>query len=264
MWGIKSKTQPEKIVPVSAKPKKPLPDAVLEARKTPSRNMVDIHFLHIGKCAGSQVGRIARQINQDPDGHRIIKHHHDVYLRHLHKKADYFFSIRHPISRFSSGFYSRKRKGAPKLHIEWSPDDTFAFETFEHANDLAEALFEKTDLGHKAWAAMKSIRHTAQNQSDWFYCRGSFLFTRPPIWILRQENFDANLTTFFDRAKLDLGDCKIKISSDPKAAHANNYTDIPPLSDKAREKLSLWYAQGIAFYDMCEVWMMQDLKAPTT
>lgn len=111
-----------------------------------------------------------------------------------------------------------------------------------------------------AWAAMKSIRHTAQNQSDWFYCRGSFLYTRPPIWILRQENFDTDLEEFFNRAKLDLGNKNVKITNDPKAAHANDYTDIPALSGKAIEKLSLWYAQDIAFYDMCENWMMQAAK----
>tara|TARA_R110001592_G_scaffold193000_1_gene440090 strand:+ start:457 stop:1221 length:765 start_codon:yes stop_codon:yes gene_type:complete len=247
--------------------KKPAPEeapnpvnVVREARANPKLNARDIHFLHIGKCAGSQVAQIARQVNRASRDRKIIKHRHDVFLRNINKHADYFFSIRHPVSRFNSGFYSRKRKGAPRLDIPWTTDDRFAFETFEHANDLAESLFEKTERGHMAWAAMKSIRHTAQNQSDWFYCRGSFLYTRPPIWILRQEHFDTDLAEFFNRAKLDMGNKNVKITSDPKAAHANDYTDIPPLSGKALEKLSLWYAQDIAFYDMCENWMMQTAK----
>ena len=233
---------------------------VKETRADPSLNPVDIHFLHIGKCAGSQIAQIARQVNRAPKGRKIVKHNHDTFLRDINRDADYFFSIRHPISRFKSGFYSRKRKGAPRLHVGWTVDDRFAFKTFEHANDLAEALFEKTERGDMAWAAMKSIRHTAQNQSDWFYCRGSFLYTRPPIWILRQEHFDADLAVFFARAKLDLGGRDVKITSDPKAAHANDYTNIPPLSEKARKNLSLWYAQDIAFYEMCENWMTKTAK----
>lgn len=239
------------------------PNIILETRNNPKRNAKDIHFLHIGKCAGSQIAQIARQVNRISDTRKIIKHRHDVFLRNINAQAYYFFSIRDPMSRFKSGFYSRKRKGPPRLNVEWNIDDTFAFETFEHANDLAESLFEKTERGHKAWAAMKSIRHTAQNQSDWFYCRGSFLYTRPPIWILRQEHFDADLATFFTRENLDLGSRKVKITSDPRAAHANDYTDIPALSEKASEKLALWYAQDIAFYDMCEDWMMQQAKDHT-
>ncbi len=239
------------------------PNILRKTRDNPKSNATDIHFLHIGKCAGSQVAQISKQINKIPDGRKIIKHRHDVFLRNINRNADYFFSIRHPISRFTSGFYSRKREGAPRLQVPWTMDDAFAFTHFEHANDLAEALFEKTDLGHRAWAAIKSIRHTAQNQSDWFYCRGGFLYTRPPIWILRQESFDADLAVFFERANLDLGGHKVKITSDPKAAHANDYSNIPPLSEKAREKLSLWYAQDIAFYDLCEDWMMKTAKDNT-
>ncbi len=235
-------------------------NAVRQARKDPQSNSTDIHFLHIGKCAGSQLAQIARQVNVQPQGRKIIKHRHDTFLRDIHKKADYFFSIRHPFTRFKSGFYSRKRKGAPRLNIPWTMDDKFAFGEFEHANDLAEALFEKTDRGHMAWAAMKSIRHTAQNQSDWFYCRGSFLYTRPPVWILRQENFDADLATFFARSGLKIDGQDVTITSDPKAAHANDYTGIPALSEKALQKLGLWYAQDIAFYDMCEDWMTRTIK----
>lgn len=238
-------------------------NVVRGTRNNPKLNPDDIHFLHIGKCAGSQIAQIARQVNRVPDGRKIIKHRHDVFLRNINKKADYFFSIRHPISRFKSGFYSRKRKGAPRLNVPWSTDDTFAFQTFPHANDLAESLFEKTERGRMAWAAMKSIRHTAQNQSDWFYCRGSFLYTRPPIWILRQESFDADLDKFFERSNLDLTNDQIKITSNSKAAHANDYTDTPPLSEKACEKLALWYAQDIAFYEMCEDWMANAAKDNT-
>jgi len=80
----------------------------------------DIHFLHIGKCAGTQILSITKQVNAKTSGRKIRKHGHDVFLRHLPEEADFFFSIRDPTSRFRSGFYSRKRKGPPRHFSERS------------------------------------------------------------------------------------------------------------------------------------------------
>lgn len=217
----------------------------------------DIHYLHIGKCAGTQVLTLAQSVNALRPRKRILKRSHDVYLKHLPANAEYFFSIRDPLSRFRSGFYSRKRKGQPRNYFEWSADDEQAFSDFAEANDLAESLFEDGDLGAKAWSAMKSIRHVAQNQSDWFYCRGNFLKIRPPIWILRTEHFDKDLKTFLERADLGVPTDALQASDDPIDRHSNDYKSIPDLSDKALKNLKTWYAQDIAFYQTCETWMAQ-------
>lgn len=217
----------------------------------------DIHYLHIGKCAGTQVLTLAQSVNARGPKRRILKRSHDVFLKHLPPKVDYFFSIRDPLSRFRSGFYSRKRKGQPRNYFEWSADDAQAFVDFPEANDLAESLFSDGALGAKAWAAMKSIRHVAQNQSDWFYCKGNFLKTRPPLWILRTEHFDKDLKTLLDRVDLGVPTDGLVASDDPIDRHANDYKAIPDLSDKALENLKTWYAQDIAFYQACETWMAQ-------
>src|SRR5262249_46523580 len=118
-----------------------------------------IHFLHISKNAGTQIKFVVQQINRNNENYRIEAHPHRIGLKHLPPSADYFFSIRNPYTRFQSGFYSRKRKGAPRLFIDWSPEEEETFSNFEHANDLAEALFEDSTRGYLAFAAMRAIPH---------------------------------------------------------------------------------------------------------
>ena len=214
-----------------------------------------IHFLHIGKNAGTQVANIAEQVNRVSASHVIVPQRHGVLLRDLPYEDPYFFSIRCPISRFRSGFYSRKRKGQPRIYSEWTPHDAIAFSEFEHANDLAESLFAEGELGHKACAAINSIRHTAENQRDWFSCYGNFLTVRPPVWIVRQERFETDFKTFMSRAFPDIDASAIDFTIDNVASHKNDYTDTPPLSDRAIENLKHWYAQDIAFCGMCEDWI---------
>ncbi|MFV0383918.1 hypothetical protein [Paracoccus sp. (in: a-proteobacteria)] len=196
-----------------------------------------------------------RQINALEGRACLIRHTHDVYLRDLPQNGRYFFSIRHPISRFYSGFYSRKRKGQPMTYSEWTTYDEHAFGDFEDANDLAEALFQDGPLGVQATAAIKSIRHTAQNQVDWFSGCGSFLYVREPVWIIRQEHFADDLGNFLKAAGFGHLTNRVTITGDTTRAHASDYSATPPLSDKARENLGVWYAQDIAFYRMCEFWL---------
>ncbi|WP_417241148.1 MULTISPECIES: sulfotransferase family 2 domain-containing protein [Pseudomonadota] len=214
------------------------------------------HFLHIGKNAGSQIGKISRELNSVSVDKKIIVHGHDTRLKDLPLNEDYFFSIRNPIKRFVSGFYSRKRKGQPYHNSEWSEFDKIAFSEFEHANDLAESLFAQGRIGMSAWAAMKSIRHTSQHQADWFCCAGNFLKVRPPVWIIRQENFDSDINTFMERAGFLPSDRLMATNStDSTFAHRNDYSEIPQLSELAIRNLKLWYAPDFVFYDICEHWI---------
>lgn len=217
-----------------------------------------VYFLHIGKAAGSQIKQIIAQINSSATGVYLAAQTHDVFLHQLPQPADYFFSIRDPISRFRSGFYSRKRKGRPLNDIEWTAYEAAAFARFAHANDLAEALFEPGELGMQAVAAIKSIRHTAQDQIDWFMLAGDIFATRPPIWVIRQEHFAADLATFIARLGLDF---QPVITRDDRHAHSNDYASVPALSDKAVANLRRWYAQDFAFYDAVESWMAQQQDA---
>ncbi|NNU82188.1 hypothetical protein HMH01_17255 [Halovulum dunhuangense] len=142
---------------------------------------------------------------------------------------------------------------------KWSEYDKYAFTIFPEANDLAEALFESSARGRDAVAAIKSIRHTAQNQVDWFYNRGSFLQVRPPVWIIRQEKFEEDFYQFLDKAGLHHLKNRIEIETDPVRAHVGSYSESPKLTEKAIDNLRCWYCQDICFYDMCENWLSSQL-----
>lgn len=211
-----------------------------------------VHFLHIGKNVGTQIQALTKIINEAGIGTKFIHHSHDTFLRHIPENADFFFSVRDPISRFKSGFYSRKRKGQPRIYSEWTQFERRAFEDFEHANDLAESLFAEGDLGRKAFCAIKSISHTAMNQVDWFYGFGNLFDLRPPVSIVRQEHFEKD----FEILKRQLGiDLATPITRDPVLAHKNDYSDTPALSEKANANLRIWYSQDFEFYQQCEAWL---------
>lgn len=212
-----------------------------------------IHYLHIGKNAGSQVNLVAAQINRHSDHYRIVPRGHDVRLEDLPPGERYFFSIRDPASRFVSGFYSRKRKGQPRIYSEWSKHEAAAFRHFDHANDLAEALFEPGERGAAAFSAIKSILHTAMDQVGWFERSGSFLELTPPIWILRQEHFSADLDSLM-RA-LGCEKLQVTLANGAVSAHRNDYSGIPPLSPVARRNLARWYAQDYELYARCCAWL---------
>ena len=216
----------------------------------------NIHFLHIRKTAGTQIGHIAKQFNKINSGIRIIKHPHHVKLIDL-PNEDYFFSIREPVKRFVSGFYSRKRMGKPRLFVPYSHHEALAFSQFEHANDLAEALYdENLKINDLAFSAINAISHCNSNQLDWFKKCGYFLNLRPPIAIIRQEHFKSDIDGLGNFLGFDLWQF---VSNDEIATHENNYKNVPSLSSKAVDNLLRWYAQDEAFYKVCENWLVRDL-----
>ena len=216
-----------------------------------------IFFLHIGKNAGSQIKRLTKQMERRADS-VFVALPHDRGFGSLPRGARYFFSIRNPITRFKSGFYSRMRKGAPRYDYEWSAHERAAFERFEHANDLAEALFLDDESGIAACAAALSITHTAMHQVDWFSRAGFALEQNPPIWIIRQEHFSQDFAKFLERASLDLSLEDLDVSEDRAGAHKTNYSQTPDLSEAAIANLKRWYARDFEFYRQCEHWMQRN------
>lgn len=217
----------------------------------------DLVFLHIGKNAGTQVVHLSNQINEKQSDVRIIKYKHSQHLKDLPAGHPYFFSVRNPISRFRSSFYSRYRKGQPRLYNEWSPAEEKAFGRFEHANELAEALFCEGEEGAQAYWAMNSIGHVNSFQGDWFEWTGFTLEDRPPVWIIRQERFEEDFARFVLKLDVGLTMDDLSLATDEKSAHAFNYGTVPDLSDLAKQNLARWYANDIALYDACETWLEQ-------
>ncbi len=229
----------------------------LRERNAPKKEIV--HYLHIGKNAGSQLRYLFPKINeQDKVGILLRRESHKETLATIPPDARYFFSIRDPIARFRSGFYCRKRKGKPLYDVDWTPDEAVAFANFEHANDLAEALFLDTERGLAATAAMRSVMHLAMNQVDWFPQRGFLLETRPPVWILRTDQFESDLRILFDRLGID---ADVQTTEDGVSSHRNDYSNVPKLSELAIANLRRWYAQDFAFCAMCRDWLDREGEA---
>ena len=125
---------------------------------------MDVHVLHIGKTGGSALKAALRPLGR-PD---IVLHDHDFTLADLPERSLAVVSIRHPLDRFVSGFYSRRRRGRPLYDVAWSQAEAAAFARFPTANALAEGL-EAADDGARASAreAVRAIAHTRTFLTDW-------------------------------------------------------------------------------------------------
>ena len=182
---------------------------------------------------------------------RFALNGHGMRLYRLPPETRYFFSIRHPVSRFKSAFYERKRQGRGGQN-KWSRHEQESFETFVDAVDLAEVLFDDSSDGRQARASMHSIQHVRTFHFSWFHPHGHFLTLRPPIWILRQEHFDEDLDTFAQELGFDAAP---KQRANPDRAKIASYDGVPALSEKAVSNLERWYAADILFYQDCELWL---------
>ncbi len=73
-----------------------------------------VHFLHVGKAAGTQVKHVIEQVNRPRLAGKLVKHDHRIGLADLPHDDDYFFSTRDPVTRFKSGFirgYEKASRG---------------------------------------------------------------------------------------------------------------------------------------------------------
>lgn len=210
-----------------------------------------IHYLHIGKTAGNQIKVVCQGIQETNPQLQFELHTHGTHLYRLTEDTRYFFSIRHPLTRFRSAFYERKRQGRGGKNV-WSPSEAISFQEFEHAVDLAEALFDDSPRGELARGAMHSIQHIRKFHSMWFHPLGHFLKTQPPIWIIRQEMFDHDIEIFARRLGLDAAPAT---RADAYRGKIADYTDIPELSQKAKKNLERWYSADIWFYTDCVNWL---------
>ena len=223
---------------------------------SPHPRVRKVHFLHVGKCAGTAIKDLAAQINTLPDGPRIIPHGHARKLADLPTDAEYFFSARHPVSRFVSAFAMRKRKEQPRLYREWTAGEREAFLRFPEANDLAESLFAPGQVGREAFAAMQSIGHMPFQHLR-FKVR-DIVGARPPLCVLRQERLSHDVGHLLRLLGIE-GDVSLPV--DPARAHRSDSAQARPLSEKAIANLTTWYAVDIEYYRLIDAWMDEQQRA---
>jgi len=204
------------------------------------------HFLHIGKTGGTAL-KYALDGRIDAGRFRIVLHPHAVRLAEVPAGEKVFFLLREPLSRFASGFSSRRRKGRPRYHFEWSAGEARAFSRFASANALAEAISaDDAVVRAAAQASLREIQHVRDSFWTWLG-DPAYLVSRldDVLFIGFQDTLDAD----FDALKNALGLAgDIQLPTDPVEAHRAHGESEPPLSQLAQRNLEQHYAADCALY----------------
>ena len=220
------------------------------------RGRRSIHLLHIGKTGGTAIKHALRTQQG-----RVIAHPHSITTRDLPVGDGIVFFIREPVSRYVSGFYSRKRKGFPAHNKAWSQPERDAFEHFETPESLALAIScQDRQKRVAAEKAMRSIEHVRSSYWDWFGDPDSFSKRIPDIVFIGQQEA---LADDFDKLKAIL-DCpkSVTLSREPSQTHRAPEGEDRNLSEVALSNLRDWYAAEYVFTDACAKWRVDELGIP--
>ena len=152
---------------------------------------------------------------------------------------------------FSSAFYSRKRRGLPRIEVPWVPSEEAAFSRFSTPNELALAL-SSTDPERRAAGvdAMKSILHIRSPHWTWFKDESSFLARQSDILFI---GFQETLNEDFSLLKriLNLPE-EVTLPDDDVVAHRNPTSVDKRLDDQASRNLKAWYRRDYQFLELCQ------------
>lgn len=214
-----------------------------------------LHFLHLGKTGGTAIKSALEPIrNHGP--YRIELHRHPTRMVDVPAGEYFFFSVRDPVSRFVSGFYSRQRQGRPRFFEPWTEEETWAFTRFSAPNELAEQIFEDED----AQRAMRGIGHVRRSYWYWFVDEPTLRARSNNVFaILRQTHLAQDFAMLLDRVGLR---DRTQLPTDPLLAHQNPAQADYRLSDRAIANLQKWYADDYMFLEVCTSFRFLSQEVP--
>lgn len=209
-----------------------------------------LHFLHVGKTAGSAVKYAIESYPNPHTRYVIYLHPHETTLRNVPQGEKFFFFLRDPVSRFVSGFYSRQRQGRPRYFLRWTPAEEAAFARFSSPNALAAAL-SSADVNEKAQAemAMENILHVKDSYWNWFESRDYFSSRLSDLFFV---GFQEQLSADFEIVKAKLGLPDLVLPQDEVHAHRNPGHLDKSLEETAIANLQTWYAADFEFVALCK------------
>ena len=206
------------------------------------------HLLHIGKTGGTAI-KTALEHHARGAHYTLAVHPHRFALADVPASEYAVFFLRDPMSRFISGFHSRKRQGAPRYHFPWSPEEALAFGRFDTPNDLALSLSSPDpDVRQAARDGMRSIKHVRDGFAHWL---GSVEYLEQRRSGLLFIGFQEHLTEDFDALKRVLGCPDVALPTDEMAAHRAPAGLDRHLEPQAIENLSAWYAEDYRILSVC-------------
>jgi len=208
-----------------------------------------VHFLHIGKTGGSAI-KYALKGNTKNSKYVIKLHNHETYMNMIPDGEKIIFFLRDPISRFVSGFYSRKRKGRPRYYVEWSKEEREVFSTFETPRELASALADEMSSLHKtAIIAMRSIEHFSPYKK-WYVDISYFKSRMDDIFFIGfQETLRQDFSLLLNM--LNIPERNARLPDDNVLAHKNPSTVDKCIDEDGRRALLSWYAEDYKFLHIC-------------
>jgi hypothetical protein len=211
-------------------------------------NKTVVHFFHIGKTGGSSIKSTLKNKKRPyiKPSSVILSHGHAFTLDKTKSGEKFFFFVRDPKERFVSGFYSRKRKGMPRMYNEWTAGEREAFSLFDTPNQLAEALSSaEIEQKNAAEAAMRSIMHVNMHYMHWFGSIDAFAARIDDVLLV---GWQSALSKHFETLKelLQLPP-SLSLPTDPVGMHKNPDTLDKTLSPIAEQNLEAWYATDYEF-----------------
>jgi hypothetical protein len=215
--------------------------------KKDSHATVPIHFLHIRKTGGTAVAEALRPVARC---YGLVLHDHSTTLSDIPVSDKVVFFVRHPISRYVSGFYSRLRRGLPRHYYDWTENEARAFRRFQTANHLAEALTSSDpEVGAHAREAMQSVRHINTSCGDWLGGAKELDRRFDSILLIGLQE---TLHSDFEYLKKELSLPEtLSLPEDNVLAHRTPTEFDRWLSPLAEHNLLKWYAKDVHFYELC-------------
>ena len=197
-----------------------------------------VHLLHIGKTGGTVI-KDALRAHTDLANGVLIFHNHDFKLKDCLLGEKVVFFLRDPITRFVSGFHSRKRQGKPRYNSPWTASENVAFANFNSANQIAENL--TNDNGQHA---MNSIEHVKTHFSDWLGDIDYYKSRKDDILFV---GFLETLNEDFEKLITILNlPPHLQLSTDPVKAH-KNIDSNETLSELSIANLKDWFSEDYNF-----------------
>jgi hypothetical protein len=159
------------------------------------------------------------------------------------------FSLRDPVSRFVSAFYSRLRCGRPRYFFPWSELEQRLFSAFPTPEALALALADPGSQHHAlAREALEGIRHF-RRLNRWLIGEDFLLARRSMILFVA---FQESLARDFEilRRLLDLP-ASVALPTGEVEAHRNPPGLSRQIAPPGAEALRHWYEEDGRLIEVC-------------